>query len=100
MQLGGAAGGSLGAAETAAAACSSFAAAWCHVPPAQILLLGCLPAWLPGCLYWCRYAARWRVASYGDLVLQHFGRPGAALLQLAIAVHVMGVMISYNGGWA
>jgi amino acid permease len=40
------------------------------------------------------------VASYGDLVLQHFGQPGAALLQMAIAVHVMGVMISYNGGWA
>ncbi|KAI7839147.1 hypothetical protein COHA_007150 [Chlorella ohadii] len=43
-----------------------------------------------------RYAARWGVASYGDLVNTHFGKWGATVLQTAIAVHVSGVMIGYN----
>ncbi|KAI3429739.1 hypothetical protein D9Q98_010054 [Chlorella vulgaris] len=43
-----------------------------------------------------RYSAQWRVQSYSDLVRMHFGKLGATVLQLAIVVHVFGVMIGYN----
>lgn len=42
-----------------------------------------------------RYASRGGFQSYGDLIKHHFGRTGAAILQLAICVHVGGVMIGY-----
>lgn len=35
-----------------------------------------------------RYASRGGFQSYGDLVKHHFGPKGAAILQLAICVHV------------
>lgn len=48
---------------------------------------------------WCsrRYAALAGAESYGQLVAQKFGRRGSVLLQCAIAVHVSGVMVGYNG---
>jgi hypothetical protein len=41
----------------------------------------------------CSYSAQFRVHSYGDLVRMHFGRRGAAVLQLSIIAHVFGVMV-------
>ncbi|KAL4421082.1 hypothetical protein ABPG77_001377 [Micractinium sp. CCAP 211/92] len=42
-----------------------------------------------------RYACRGGFQSYGDLVKHHFGPKGSAILQLAICVHVGGVMVGY-----
>jgi len=39
-------------------------------------------------LVWYSYASRGSFQSYGDLIRHHFGKKGAALLQLAICVHV------------
>ncbi|KAG7671241.1 hypothetical protein Ndes2526B_g02287 [Nannochloris sp. 'desiccata'] len=42
-----------------------------------------------------RYAARDHKDSYGSLIKTEFGRGGAAALQCAIIIHVLGVMIVY-----
>jgi amino acid permease len=42
-----------------------------------------------------RYAARDHKDSYGSLIKNEFGRGGAAALQCAIIIHVLGVMIVY-----
>lgn len=42
-----------------------------------------------------RYAARDHKDSYGSLIKSEFGRGGAAALQCAIIIHVLGVMIVY-----
>jgi sodium-coupled neutral amino acid transporter 11 len=42
-----------------------------------------------------RFAARDAAPSYGSLIKSEFGRGGAAALQCAIIIHVLGVMIVY-----